>query len=147
MKTSRREERRMKISGLMRWVGPAAIAGGVFMVLSDLSGLPITIPYLSTASPTGFDAVGSGLILAALTLLLVGMVGLYAGRPTPGAARVIEYGEAYQVSAERFEQAVPEEASPEPTEKPEATPPPLASRTGGMLVLGAGLAMFFLLRQ
>jgi hypothetical protein len=147
MKASKREERRVKISGLMRWVGPAAIAGGVFMVLSDLSGLPITIPYLSTSSPTGFDAVGSGLILAALTLLLVGMVGLYAGRPAPNAARVIEYGEAHQEGVERSEQAVPEEASPAPAEKPEETPLPRVSRTGGVLVLGAGLAMFFLLRQ
>ena len=132
----------MKISGLMRWVGPAAIAGGVFMVLSDLSGLPITIPYLSTTSPTGFDAVGSGLILAALTLLLVGMVGLYAGRLAPNAARVIEYGEAHEESVELFEQAVPEETNPEPAEKPEAVPAPGVSRTGGVLVLGAGLAMF-----
>jgi hypothetical protein len=45
MKVSKREERRMKVSVLMRWVGPAAIAGGVFLVLSDLSGLSITIPY------------------------------------------------------------------------------------------------------
>ena len=63
----------MKVSGLMRWVWPAAIAGGVFLVLSDLSGLPITIPYVSPASPSGYDAVGSGVILIALTLLLVGM--------------------------------------------------------------------------
>src|SRR5918994_6517292 len=94
-----------KISVLMRWVGPAAIAGGVFMVLSDLAGLPITIPYLSTTSPTGFDAVGSGLILFALTLLLVGMVGLYAKKPAAGAARVIEYGGAYE-EAPRVEQPV-----------------------------------------
>jgi hypothetical protein len=147
MKASRRKERRVKISGLMRWVGPAAIAGGVFMVLSDLSGLPITIPYLSTTSPTGFDAVGSGLVLAALTLLLVGMVGLYARGPTPNAARVIEYGEAHQQSVERFEQAVPEEINPEPAEKQEETSAPRVSRTGGVLVLGAGIAMFFLLRQ
>src|SRR5918994_2101044 len=83
MKVSRREERRMKVSALMRWVGPAAIAGGVFLVLSDLSGLPITIPYVSPASPSGYDAVGSGVILIALTLLLVGMAGLYASRPAP----------------------------------------------------------------
>lgn len=137
----------MKISGLMRWVGPAAIAGGVFMVLSDLSGLPITIPYLSTASPTGFDAVGSGLILAALTLLLVGMVGLYSRRPAPNAARVIEYGEAHQESVERFEQAVPEEASDEPAEDQAETLAPRASSRTGVLVLGTGLALFFLLRQ
>lgn len=79
----------MKVSAFMRWVGPAAIAGGVFLVLSDLSGLPVTIPYLSTTSPSGFDAVGSGLILIALTLLLVG---LYAKAPAPDRARVIEYG-------------------------------------------------------
>ena len=66
----------MKVSVLMRWVGLVAIAGGVFLVLSDLSGLPITIPYLSTTSPSGFDAVGSGLILVALTLRLIGMAGL-----------------------------------------------------------------------
>lgn len=137
----------MKISGLLRWIGPAAIAGGVFMVLSDLSGLPITIPYLSTASPTGFDAVGSGLILAALTLLLVGMVGLYARRPAPNAARVIEYGEAHQESVERFEQAVPEEAPDEQAGEQAGTLAPRASSRTGVLVLSAGLALFFLLRQ
>lgn len=107
----------MKISGLMKWVGPAAIAGGVFMVLSDLSGLPITIPYLSTSSPTGFDAVGSGLILVALTLLFVGMVGLYARRPAPNAARVIEYGDPHQGGVWRFEQVVPEEELDESAEE------------------------------
>jgi hypothetical protein len=147
MKSSRREERRMKISVLMRWVGPAAIAGGVFMVFSELAGLPITIPYLSTSSPTGFDAVGSGLILVALTLLLVGMIGLYAKVPAPNAARVIEYGEAYQEDVAHLEQPAPQEASLEPAEEQEETSAPRASRTGGVLVLGAGLVMFFLLRQ
>ncbi|MBA2712486.1 MAG: hypothetical protein H0U55_02900 [Rubrobacteraceae bacterium] len=137
----------MKISVLMRWVGPAAIAGGVFMVLSDLSGLPIIIPYLSTVSPTGFDAVGSGLILAALTLLLVGMVGLYARGPAAGAARVIEYGEAHQESVERFEQTAPEEALDELAEDQAETLAPRASSRTGVLVLGTGLALFFLLRQ
>lgn len=138
----------MKIPVLMRWVGPAAIAGGVFMVLSDLSGLPIVIPYLSTAAPTGFDAVGSGLILCALTLLLVGMVGLYARRPAAGAARVIEYGEAPQERVERFEQAALEEVLDEPDEEQEeALLAPRASSRTGVLVLGTGLALFFLLRQ
>jgi hypothetical protein len=147
MKASKREERRMKISVLMRWVGPAAIAGGVFMVLSELSGLPITIPFLSTAEPTGFDAVGSGLILVALTLLLVGMIGLYARVPAPNAARVIEYGEADQEEVSRVEQPAPETTMPEPVEEVDDTPAPRASRTGGVLVLGAGLVMFYLLRQ
>jgi hypothetical protein len=64
------------------------------MVFSGLSGLPIQIPYLSQDTPTGYAAVGSGLVLFALVLLLVGMVGLYAGRPGPRAGRVIEYGDA-----------------------------------------------------
>lgn len=84
----------MKLSTLIRWAGPAAIGGGVFMVFSGLSGLPIQIPYLSQDTPTGYAAVGSGLVLFALVLLLVGMVGLYAGRPGPRAGRVIEYGDA-----------------------------------------------------
>jgi len=84
----------MKLSTLIRWVGPVAIGGGVFMVLSELAGLPIHIPYLSQDTPTGYAAIGSGLILFALVLLLVGMVGLYAGRPGPRAGRVIEYGDA-----------------------------------------------------
>ena len=84
----------MKLSTLMRWAGPAAIGGGVFMVFSGLSGLPIHIPYLSHDAPTGYDAVGTGLVHFALVLLLVGMLGLYAGRPGPRAGRVIEYGDA-----------------------------------------------------
>jgi hypothetical protein len=147
MKASKREERRMKISVLMRWVGPAAIAGGVFMVFSELSGLPITIPFLSSAEPTGFDAVGSGLILVALTLLLVGMIGLYAKVPPPNAARVIEYGEAHQEDVFEVEQPAPEAAVHEPVEEKDETTVPRVSRTGGVLVLGAGLVMFFLLRQ
>jgi hypothetical protein len=85
----------VKLSTLIRWAGPAAIGGGVFMVFSELSDLPIQIPYLSQDAPTGYAAVGSGLVLFALVLLLVGMVGLYAGRPDPRAGRVIEYGDAH----------------------------------------------------
>jgi hypothetical protein len=144
MKVFRREEKRMKVSALVRWVGPAAIAGGVFLVLSDLSGLPITIPYLSTASPSGFDAVGSGLILVALTLLLVGMAGLYAKGPAPDRARVIEYGEAFEQDVTR--EPVTEEAGQEAVVEQAEAQGPGPSRTG-VLVLGAGLAMFFLLRQ
>jgi hypothetical protein len=84
----------MKLSTLIRWAGSAAIGGGVFMVFSELSGLPIHIPYLSQETPTGYAAVGTGLVLFALVLLLVGMLGLYAGRPGPRAGRVIEYGDA-----------------------------------------------------
>jgi hypothetical protein len=143
MKVFRREERRMKVSALMRWVGPAAIAGGVFLVFSDLSGLPITIPYLSTASPSGFDAVGSGLILVALSLLLVGMAGLYAKGPAPDRARVIEYGEAFEEDVPR--RPVTEEVGQETAEDRAETPASRTSRTG-VVVLGAGLVMFFLMR-
>jgi hypothetical protein len=144
MKVFSREERRMKVSVLMRWVGPAAIAGGVFLVLSDLSGLPITIPYLSTASPSGFDAVGSGLILVALTLLLIGMAGLYAKGPAPDRAKVIEYGRAFEEDVPR--EPVAEEVGQEAAEERVETP---ASRTSqaGVLVLSVGLVMFFLMRQ
>ena len=136
----------MKVSAILRWVGPAAIAGGVFLVLSDLSGLPITIPYLNTASPSGFDAVGSGVILMALTLLLVGMAGLYARTPDPNGAKVIEYGEAHQEDVARLEQAVTEGQHETVEEQAETLAPRASSRTGA-LVLGAGLVMFFLLRQ
>ena len=84
----------MKLSTLIRWAGPVAIGGGVFMVFSELAGLPIHIPYLSQDTLTGYAAFGSGLVLFALVLLLVGMVGLYAGCPGPRAGRVIEYGDA-----------------------------------------------------
>ena len=133
----------MKVSALMRWVGPAAIAGGVFLVLSDLSGLPITIPYLSTTSPSGFDAVGSGLILVALTLLLIGMAGLYAKSPAPDRARVIEYGGAFEEGVPR--EVVAEEVEQEAVVERAETQGPRTSRTG-VLVLGAGLVMLFLTR-
>jgi hypothetical protein len=144
MKVVRREERRMKVSALMRWIGPAAIAGGVFLVLSDLSGLPITIPYLSTASPSGFDAVGSGLILVALTLLLVGMAGLYSKGPSSDRARVIEYGGAFEEDVPR--ETVTEDVGREAVVERSETPASRSSRAGA-LVRGAGLFMFFLMRQ
>ncbi len=83
----------MKFSTIFRWIGPAAIAGGLFMVLSDLSGLPVYIPYLSQGTPTGYGAVGGGLILFAMMLLLVGMIGLYIRRPAPDGPKVLEYGD------------------------------------------------------
>jgi hypothetical protein len=85
----------MKLKTLMRWAGPGAIGAGVFMVFSGLSGLPIHVPYLSHNDPTGYQVVGSGLILFALTLLLVGMVGLYASQAGSAGAKVIESGAGY----------------------------------------------------
>jgi hypothetical protein len=88
-------EDEMKISAVMRWVGPAAIVGGVFMMFSDLLNLTIYVPGLGEATHTGYQAVGSGVILFALTLMLVGMVGLYARQPSSTGARVIESGTGY----------------------------------------------------
>ncbi len=85
----------MKVSVMMRWVGPAAIAGGVLMMFSDLLNLTIYVPGLGEAAHTGYQAVGSGVILFALMLLLVGMVGLYARSAPADGQRVIEYGDAH----------------------------------------------------
>ena len=84
----------MKRLGMMRWAGLAAVVGGMFMAFSDLLNLTIHVPGLEEASHTGYQAVGSGVILLALTLLFVGMVGLFAGSPRVGGPTVIEYGDA-----------------------------------------------------
>src|SRR3990170_3455848 len=88
----KRGETRMRLSTLMRWGGPVAIVSGVFTMFSDLLGLTIYVPGLGEAANTGYQAIGSGVILFALMLLVVGMVGLYAGQPRPGGPRVIEIG-------------------------------------------------------
>jgi hypothetical protein len=66
----------------------------MFMVFSDLLNLTVYVPGLGEAAHTGYQAVGSGVILLALTLLFVGVVGLFAGSPRAGGPRVIEYGDA-----------------------------------------------------
>ena len=85
----------MRPSTLVRWGGPVAIASGVFTMFSDLLGLTIYVPGLGEAANTGYQAVGSGVILFALTLLVVGMVGLYASQQRPSGPRVIEYGDGH----------------------------------------------------
>lgn len=85
----------MKVSTVLRWTGPAAIALGLLMVFSDLLNLTIYVPGLGEAAHTGYQAVGLGVILMAMTLLFVGMLGLYAQHAEPGGARVIEYGDAH----------------------------------------------------
>jgi hypothetical protein len=82
----------MKLSTVIRWGGPVAIVSGVFTMFSDLLGLTIYVPGLGEAANTGYQAVGAGVILFALTLLVVGMVGLYAAQPKPGGPRVLEIG-------------------------------------------------------
>lgn len=85
----------MRMATIIKWAGPVAIANGVFMIFSDLLGLTIYVPGLGEAAQTGYQAVGSGVILFGLVLLMVGMVGLYAGNTEPGRARVIEYGDGH----------------------------------------------------
>jgi hypothetical protein len=85
----------MRMAALIKWAGPAALVGGVFMIFSDLLGLTIYVPGLGEAAQTGYQAVGSGVILFGMVLLLVGMVGLYAGKAQPGSARVLEYGDGH----------------------------------------------------
>lgn len=82
----------MKVSKIMRWLGPAAIAAAVFAVISDQLGLITHLPEI-TSDATGYHAVGSGLFLLVLTLLLVGMVRLYV-HPNPAGPKVVEYGDA-----------------------------------------------------
>ena len=84
----------MKALGMMRWAGLSAVTGGMFMTFSDLLNLTIYVPGLGEAAHTGYQAVGSGVILLALTLLFVGMVGLFAGSSRVDGPRVIEYGDA-----------------------------------------------------
>jgi hypothetical protein len=91
------EERRTEmkqVSALMRWVGPVAIVGATFAMISDQLGLVVHLPEAG-ADTMGYHAVGSGLFLFVLTLLLVGMIGLYAGRGDSSGAKVIEYGDRH----------------------------------------------------
>ena len=115
----------MKVSTAIRWAGPAAIAGGLFMAFSDLLNLTIYVPGLGEAAHTGYEAVGLGVILMAMTLLLVGLIGLYAARPAPGGARVIEYGDVraryvFLEEAHRPAQATP--AARRPARPPDEGP-------------------------
>ena len=71
-----------------------AIVGATFAVISDQLGLVVHLPEAG-ADTMGYHAVGSGLFLFVLTLLLVGMIGLYAGRGDSSGAKVIEYGDRH----------------------------------------------------
>lgn len=84
----------MKLSTILRWAGPTAIAYGLFLVVSDMSGMPL--PGFEHVVPTGSSAVGSGLILWALVLLLVGMMGLYVRLPKDDARAAAEREARYR---------------------------------------------------
>lgn len=75
----------MRLSTTFRWIGPATIAYGLFLVVSDMSGMPMPMLDSEEVVPTGSSVMGSGLILWALVMLLVGMIGLYV-RLTEGEA-------------------------------------------------------------
>lgn len=111
-----------KVRAIMKWVGPAAIVGAMFTVLSDQVGLVVHLPEMGNDS-MGYHAVGSGLFLLIFTLLLVGMFGLYARRPEPGAARVLEYGDAHA----RYVLVVDEQE-----ETSAGTPAPMRRATDGV---------------
>ena len=99
----------MKLSTVMQWGGPVAIVSGVFTMVSDLLGLTIYVPGLGEAANTGYQAVGAGVILIALMLLIVGMAGLYAGQPKPGDPRVIEIGYPVPEGEEAGQRAISSE--------------------------------------
>lgn len=97
----------MKFSRVFKWVWPAAIVSGLFMVLSDLLGLTTYLPGIKESAPTGFHAVGTGMILWVMILLLIGMIGFVVRGRVPGnGARVIEYGDgkARYVLAELYQE-------------------------------------------
>ncbi len=77
----------MKLSTIFSWIGPAAIAYGLFLVVSDMSGMPMPLLNPEEVVPLGSSVMGSGLILWALVMLLVGMIGLYARLTENDAAR------------------------------------------------------------
>jgi hypothetical protein len=77
----------MKLSKIFKWAWPAAIAYGLFLVVSDMSGMPMPLLDPEEVVPMGSSVIGSGLILWALVMLLVGMMDLYA-RLTKGEAVV-----------------------------------------------------------
>lgn len=118
----------MKVSKIMRWIGPASIAGAGFAVISDQLGLVTHLPDLASDG-TGYHAVGSGLFLFVFTLLLVGMVGLYA-RPNPDGPKVIEYGDArarYVLVEEPEEEPRPAERTRVPRQHPSTLLNPAAT--------------------
>ena len=126
----------MKLSAVVQWGGLAAIVSGVFTMFSDLMGLTIYVPGLGEAANTGYQAIGAGVILIALMLLVVGMAGLYAGRPKPGDPRVIEIGYPVPAGEEAGQRAASPElrftlsAAARPSREHRASPAHLASFEG-----------------
>lgn len=112
----------MKLSIIFRWIGPVTIAYGLFLVVSDMSGLPLPLLDPEEVVPTGSSVMGSGLILWALAMLLVGMIGLYARLTESDTARGAAEREARyrewelaeeELFEEEFERNAPEDLEAE----------------------------------
>jgi hypothetical protein len=99
----------MKLSTIFRWIGPAAIAYGLFLVVSDMSGMPMPLVDPEKVVPMGSSVMGSSLILWALVMLLVGMVGLYARLTEGDAARKAAERDARYQEWELAEEELDEE--------------------------------------
>lgn len=82
----------MRLWGITRWIAPVAISYGLFLVVSDMSGMPFPLVDPGIV-PTGSSVMGSGLILWAMVMLLIGMIGIYA--------RLMRDGDTARKAAER----------------------------------------------
>lgn len=115
-----------KVSAVMRWVGPLAIVGAGFAVISDQVGLVVHLPEMGDDA-MGYHAVGSGIFLFIFTLLFIGMLGLYASPKDPDGAKVIEYGDSrarYVLVEDSEEESRLPEWTPR-TQSPRRSPAPL----------------------
>ncbi len=99
----------MKLSKIYKWSGPAAIAYGLFLVVSDMSGMPMPLLDPEEVVPMGSSVMGSGLILWDLVMLLVGMIGLYTHLTEGDAARKAAEREARYREWELDEEEIFEE--------------------------------------
>ena len=99
----------MKLSVIFKWAGPSTIAYGLFLVVSDMSGMPMPLLDPEEVVPMGSSVVGSGLILWALVMLLVGMMGLYVRMTEGDAARKAAEREARYREWELDEEEIFEE--------------------------------------
>ena len=99
----------MKLSKIFKWAGPAAIAYGLFLAVSDMSGMPMPLLDPEEVVPMGSSVMGSGLILWALVMLLGGMIGLYSHLREGMAARKAAEREARYREWELDEEEIFEE--------------------------------------
>jgi hypothetical protein len=71
---------RISTPNLIQWSGLASVAAGVLLVVSDLLELPVLGYGLGEAATSGTYALVNVMVLIGTVLLLVGLVGLYAGQ-------------------------------------------------------------------